>query len=415
MKLLKPILLGLCTSLFLVACEKAEPLTQYIITVQQPMTGNMPLSCLYANQTKDSLVFYSNCPWEITTYQGDDSWINIQGQKSGKANMFCRYGVTLSSNETGKARYAIFRITDSEQSDKAYTSFSFQQYASRIDGSLGNAPLVKSIQGSDGSEIRVAYDAMLRPLALSLKGNQTEHNLTMIYNDDERKIVVQEVSKFNYRDSTFFVQNAVEEGVYQQMNFNGVDNAFYDPYCLISLSTTSSANMRCDYNGTIQRSAVVDHLIEYRSFYMNDVFPVSFENAFKVLDQCGPFYTQYGIYYNGNGSLTIDDTHVADSMAIYRHYSDNRNVYETYKLSYSNVNNCATNLDVNQLLEGVDNCNPYLLLSMMRFARFTSVISEAKGRYNTYQVGTETNSNGSIRTMTVKDQNGKTITYTFIY
>ncbi|MBQ2360553.1 MAG: hypothetical protein II398_06630, partial [Prevotella sp.] len=68
-----------------------------------------------------------------------------------------------------------------------------------------------------------------------------------------------------------------------------------------------------------------------------------------------------------------------------------------------------------QLLEGVDNCNPYLLLSMMRFARFTSVISEAKGRYNTYQVGTETNSNGSIRTMTVKDQNGKTITYTFIY
>ena len=181
------------------------------------------------------------------------------------------------------------------------------------------------------------------------------------------------------------------------MNLNGLDNAFYDPYCLTSLSTTSKANMRCDYNGTIQRSAVVDHLIEYRSFYMNDVFPVSFENAFKVLDQCGPFYTQYGIYYNGNGSLTIDDTHVADSMAVY------------------NVNNCATNLDVNQLLEGVDNCNPYLLLSMMRFARFTSVISEAKGRYNTYQVGTETNSNGSIRTMTVKDQNGKTITYTFIY
>ena len=118
----------------MVACNEAEPFTQNIIAVYKPATGNIAASFLYANQTKDSLVFSSNRPWIITTYQGDDSWITINGQMSGKANMVCRYGVNLAPNETGQARMTIFRITDSEDPDKAYNSFSYQQYAIRIDG-----------------------------------------------------------------------------------------------------------------------------------------------------------------------------------------------------------------------------------------------------------------------------------------
>ena len=415
MKFLNAFRVCLGMSLLLVACEKAEPLTQYIISVHKPITGDLAISNLYANQTSDSLVFSTNRPWVITTYRGDDSWITINGAKQGKANMICHYGVTFTPNETGNARIAIFRITDSEEPDKAYTSFSYQQYASRIDGSLGNAPLVKTIKGSDGSEINISYDKNARPLLLSLKGNQTERNLDLSYNDYERKVTVKETSRFSYKDTTYLVNNVVQEGEYQQLSFAGVDNAFYDPYCLVNLSTTSKASMQCSVNGDLKRSAMVDRLVEYRPFYINDVFAVTFENAFKVLDLCGPFNTQYGIFYNGNGSLVIDDTHVADSMAIYRVYSDKHYVYETYTLSFGNVNNCATNIDVNHLIEGVDNCNPYMLLSMMRFARFTSVISEAKGKYNSYQVETTTNPNGSVKTMTVKDKNGQAITYTFVY
>lgn len=415
MRIFKSFLFCLGASLMMVACNEAEPFTQNIIAVYKPATGNIAASFLYANQIKDSLVFSSNRPWIITTYQGDDSWITINGQMSGKANMVCRYGVNLAPNETGQARMTIFRITDSEDPDKAYNSFSYQQYASRIDGSLGNAPLVKSIKGSDGSEIKVSYDAQSRPLELSMKGVQSERTLNLSYNDNETKVTVRETSKFNYKDTTYTVSNSVQEGTYQALTFTGVKNAFYDPYSLTGLTTTSGATLQCHQDGNLKRSAVVDHLVEYRAFYMNDVYAVSFENAFKVLDLCGPFYTQYGIYYNGKSSLMIDGTHVADSMVVYRHYSDNRNVYETYALSFGNANNCATNLDVNQLLEGTDNCNPYMLLSMFRLARFTSIVSEAKGKYNSYQVETVTNADGSVKTMTVRDKNGGVITYTFVY
>jgi hypothetical protein len=70
---------------------------------------------------------------------------------------------------------------------------------------------------------------------------------------------------------------------------------------------------------------------------------------------------------------------------------------------------------VNQLIEGVSQCNPYLLLSMMKFARFTNVVETAKGRFNSYVVKTTQNSNGAVQTMTVSDKSGQTITYTFEY
>ncbi|MBO4315870.1 MAG: BACON domain-containing protein [Prevotella sp.] len=415
MRLFRKIGVGMMVCGLVVACEKAEPLTQYIISVLKPMTGEIPLSCVYANQTEDSLVFYANRPWEITTYNGDDSWIDIHGEMKGKANMTCHYGVSFTQNNSGKARYTTFRITDSEKPDKAYASLAYQQYATRIDGSLGNAPLVKSVMGSDGSKIEIAYDGHARPTSLSMKKGGTERSLQLSYDDYERTVRVTEISQFDYKDTIYLCNNAILEGAYQAMSFAGVDNNFYDPYCLMELATNSSVSMRCTVNGDIKRTVNANHVVQYRSFLINEVFPVTFENAFKVLDQCGDFYTQYGIYYNGNGSLGIDDSHVADSMVVYRHYPDNKDVYETYQLTYGNVSNCATNIDVNHLVEGVEKCNPFMLLSMFKMARFTQVIAEAKGKYNSYQVETTANGDSSIRTMTVRDQNGASITFNFTY
>lgn len=415
MEIIKKIGVGICVCGLLAACDKAEPLTQYTISVMKPMTGSIPLSCIYANQTEDSLVFYSNRPWEITTYSGDASWIDIHGEWQGKAYTTCHYGVTFTQNNTGKARYTTFRITDSEKPDKAYASFAYQQYATRIDGSLGNAPLVKSITGSDGSEIAIAYDGFARPISLSMKKGEVERSLQLSYDDRERTVQVIESSQFAYKDTTYLFNHATLEGEYQELSFSGVENSFYDPYCLTALATNNTTALRSTVDGDIKRTVNANHVVEYRAFYMNEVYPVTFENAFKVLDQCGDFYTQYGIYYNGNGSLVIDDSHVADSMAVYRHYPDNRNVYETYQLSYSNVGNCATNIDVNHLIEGVENSNPFMLLSMFKMARFTQVISEAKGRYNSYRVETATNSDSSIKTMTVHDQMGNAVIYNFAY
>lgn len=415
MKIIKKIGLGVCACAMLVACEKAEPLTQYVISVQKPMMGEIPLSCIYANQTEDSLVFYSTRPWEITTYNGDASWINIHGEMKGKAYMTCHYGVTFTQNNTGKARYTAFRITDSENANKAYASLAYQQYATRIDGSLGNAPLAKSVTSSDGGKIEIAYDDHARPISFSLKKGNVERTMKMSYEDREQMVTVTETNQFVYKDTIYQINQAVLNGDFQELSFSGTDKAFYDPYCLTQLATDVNTSMRCTVNGDIKRTVNASHAIEYRAFYINDVFPVTFENAFKVLDQCGDFYTQYGIYYNGNGSLVIDDSHVADSMVVYRHYSDNKNVYETYALTYSNVSNCSTNLDVNHLIEGIENCNPYMLLSMFRMARFTQVVSEAKGRYNSYQVEVATNNDSSIKTMSVKSKSGDTVTYSFAY
>ena len=75
-----------------------------------------------------------------------------------------------------------------------------------------------------------------------------------------------------------------------------------------------------------------------------------------------------------------------------------------------------TSVDVNQLIGGVANCDPYLLLSFYKLARQTSVVAKAEGKKGTtYTVSTETNANGSVRTMAVTDHMGNKITYTFEY
>ena len=110
--------MGCLVGLFVTACDKAEPYTQYSISLLKPATGNLPMSFLYANQTSDSLVFYSSEAWEIEN-MNSGSWVTINGEKSGKGMAIIRYGVTFQPNTTREARAAVFRIIASEHKDKA--------------------------------------------------------------------------------------------------------------------------------------------------------------------------------------------------------------------------------------------------------------------------------------------------------
>ena len=154
----------------------------------------------------------------------------------------------------------------------------------------------------------------------------------------------------------------------------------------------------------------------YKAF-ANNGYEYSYANGFMVNNTIGDKFVQaYGFYYNSKGSLEPDGLHTADSIGVERIYSDHSHKAEMYKLEYSSVDNRKTSVDVNQLIEGVENCDPYMLLSFYKLARQTSVISKATGNKGTaYTITTTTNADGSVKTMQVANGNGGAITYTFGY
>ena len=65
------------------SCEKQEPSSFYSIQVALPHTGNYPIGYKYANEYSDSLKFLSYSPWKIEQTEGDEGFVNINGQTAG--------------------------------------------------------------------------------------------------------------------------------------------------------------------------------------------------------------------------------------------------------------------------------------------------------------------------------------------
>ena len=84
------------------------------------------------------------------------------------------------------------------------------------------------------------------------------------------------------------------------------------------------------------------------------------------------------------------------------------------RLSYGSGAICCQSVDVNQLIFGFADYNPFALLSLYRYTRSTSIITAAKSNDGNIEVVTQLNSDKSVNTMTVKRGN-KTVTYTFKY
>ena len=90
-------------------------------------------------------------------------------------------------------------------------------------------------------------------------------------------------------------------------------------------------------------------------------------------------------------------------------------VREDMKPTYSQNSNRCQSVDVNQLLLGVEECNPYQLIALFRDARCSYIIAEAATANGKYVVETTLNADKSVNTMTVTDKDGGKVKYTFIY
>lgn len=414
MKTLKTLFI-LCAGVTLSACSDLTPANNYSITVSSPLTGSLSVGYHYANEQSDSLIFYTNVPWSISTYSGDDSWVTFGGNLSGSADQMVSYGVSFTPNRTETSRYVSYRITDTDNSNKAYTTFAFSQFATRSDGSLGDAALVKKITGDDGSVITLAYDALDRPVALTLQTDSLDREMTFVYDDEDHTLTVnQSKCQFNYKDTTYQTSTFSLAGTLEDTNMQGVNAVLYIPRMLSSLSSDGEVTLS-KTTSTSSSTESVDVSAAYASFTQDGLYSYSYENGLVYNDVLGNFVDSYGYYYNGNGSLQVDSLHLADSVAVYHRYSDASVSSNTYTLSYSKVDNRKTSVDANQLILGINHCDPFLLVSFFKHARITSVISKAVGKHNTYEVSTTTHSDGSVNTLTVKDKYGRSKTYTFTY
>ena len=395
------------------SCEKQEPSSFYSIQVALPHTGNYPIGYKYANEYSDSLKFLSYSPWKIEQTEGDEGFVTINGQTAGKGNMIVSYGVTLSENTTGKSRFATYQIVDSEDASRAKATLRYVQFATRQDGALGNAAEVKNISGSDGSNIDITYDNCHRPLSISMSAGDMKREITFAYDDNDNTVTAtQSKYEFSYADTLFTYNNVKLNGSYMDRFLPNVNNYIYQPRMLMTLNSSETALVNT-FNDTRN---YIKQTMAYQAFSNNGI-EYSFANGFMVKNTIGNKFAQaIGVYYNGKSDLNVDIIYKADSIGIERVYSDHKHKSEIYKLSYSDISNRMTTVDANQLMEGVANCDPYLLLSFYKLARQSYVLAKAEGKKGaTYTFNTTANADGSIKTLAVTDANGNKTTYTFRY
>ena len=413
MKIIKTIFAAMAAVALVASCEEQEPSSFYSIQVALPHTGNYPIGYKYANEYSDSLKFLSYSPWKIEQTEGDEGFVTINGQTSGKGNMIVSYGVTLSENTTGKSRFATYQIVDSEDASRAKASLRYVQFATRQDGALGNAAEVKNISGSDGSNIDITYDNRHRPLSISMSAGDMKREITFAYDDYENTVTAtQSKYEFSYADTLFTYNNVKLNGSYMDRFLPNVNNYIYQPRLLMTLNSSETALVNT-FNDTRN---YIKQTMAYQAFSNNGI-EYSFANGFMVKNSIGNKFAQaIGVYYNSKSNLDVDSIYKADSIGVERVYSDNKHKSEMYKLSFSNISNRMTTVDANQLMEGVANCDPYLLLSFYKLARQSYVFAKAEGRKGArYTFDTKANADGSIKTLAVTDANGNKTTYTFSY
>ena len=337
------------------------------------------VTTLYANNVNDSLSFFSYGKWNVTrSATGNMDWLQLNLSK-GNGNTYYTLPVTFEQNTTGSGRGVQLNFIDSEHPDDARATLLYWQFATRGDGALGSAADVKAIHGSDSSLIELAYDEQHRPTLLRMTGPDAtgSRQLTLAYNDRDSIITVTDNMK-------------VLTSVY------GKD---YQPQRLIGGGDT----------------------IGYYSQYYTNGIPVSATNAFNVEHHTlNGQNTYYAFLLNGQ-SLQPDSLHCADSLRIATANAEGA-VVSKLKLAYSKTDNRCQSVDVNQLVFGVQQCDPYQLLSLFRYARQTSILSETSDeKGNGCVVEVSLNSDRSVSSMTVKQKSGGMVLpdipleYTFDY
>jgi len=328
------------------------------------------VTAVYANTVSDTVAVQSLGPWQI---DGSADWCTIS-QTSGKGSSFNVMQVSFLPNSTGKGRMAQFTIRDTNHPNEAYASWVYFQYATRGDGSLGDAALVKTITSSDGWSVSISYDQQSRPVnyrSLDPKGREEQVRIT--YDEAQGRLTVQTAEGSN--------------------DISGVMAAGYQAETLTGKNDT----------------------IGYGSQYYSNGMPVSANYAFNFESSWQNRRQVFAYLLNGQ-SLLPDSLHCADSLRYYRQTSYPLSErLEQLKLEYSQWDNRCQSVDVNQLLLGMDEMHPLQLLSLFRLTRSTSIIRRATSDQGTIVVDTELNADKSVRRMVVTGMDGKDVTYDFTY
>jgi hypothetical protein len=360
--------------------------------------------CLkYANEIRDSLVFVSYGDWQLQQ-EDNSSWCSI-ATTSGSGYVISRQVINMEQNVSGSSRSTTYKLVDVKHPDKASAEIFISQLATRGDGSLGNAPLVKSVKGSDGSEITATYDSFSRPTSLKMSTSDGLflRDITFTYNDYDSLVTVKVAKSIDaYKDTTYTLSNQV---------LTGKESVIGEPN---SLYTTNAGSWVKSLDGvTVGNKTVVDSV--YYGYFYSNYMAVSFNYALKAVHTSGAVNYAQGIYLNGQ-DCSGDKEHKADSVAITRKFPDGTSSTDVYKTTYSTMSNRMCSFDVNQLMEGVKNCDPYFLLSMFKYARNSYIISSAAGKKSTKTIAATLNTDKSVKTLTVKsDGDAEGVTYEFTY
>lgn len=333
---------------------------------------NISVSALaYANTAQGSVSFVAYGPWRIDVTEGD-SWLTPSASK-GSSMTYNIVPLKFGMNGTRAVRSAVVRLADTDNSE-VNSSFVLTQYGTRGDGSWGDAPLVNSIMGDDGSEINITYDDLCRPTAVSLEKNDAViRKLTLVWGDSILTVNGELTASFD----------------------NG-----YQPSKIVSTTDTI---------GLFSQSVAHSYLLSVSTAF----------NFEEHQDNSGEYIVQALLMNNQstNTSSTYDTEYSVDSLRYLHHRSDDTEMRVFMSIVYNTeaVSNRCQSVDANQLLLGVEECNPYLLLGLFRSARSASLFSEAHTSEGNYVMEAALNADKSINTLAVTDRGGNKITYTFCY
>ena len=355
-------LLIFCCSMF-VSCLNKDDSYSSGFTVYDP--ANRVVS-FYANGSSEPIIFFSYGNWSLTK-QTAAAWYDFT-PSAGSGETYSMVKVTADENRTGESRYGMIRMNDTDHPGKANADILILQHATRGDGSLGSASDVKRITGSDGSEMRFAYDNLHRPTDFRLtRGSEELRHLAITYRDGDSLMMV--------------VDGATQ--------FSSPFGKSFQPLYMIS-----------DRDSMGYTSV--------NSIYITGFFNFEHRNAVASTNTRVSF-----VFRHTDFSLDPDSLHRADSLFFYKGESLQRKL----GLTYSPHDNRCQSIDVNQLLLPLEDIDPYLLLSFYRYARNTSIISQAASPAGqTYaRMEVALNDNRSVHELKVIREDGTEVLYTFEY
>lgn len=319
---------------------------------------------VYANTPKSFVTFLAYGDWSVTKTEGVD-WCTLD-KTEGAGGYWYFINTTCKPNTTGQWRYARYQLQDKGDEDVT-ASFGLFQYATRGDGSMGGSPLVKTVTGDDGSLIELEYDAndCVSTLKMTKNGNVLR-DLRITYTAD---------SVMHVRTGSSVLEAKHDMGFQMEGK-------------LCSETDTFSVTLQSD-------------------LYVQTAFMV------KESKSNGEYNAQSLLFYNQK--FGGDNEHCADSLKYQRRMANGSVNTVKLKLSYSDYDNRNQSIDVNQLLLGIEDCNPYNLLCFFRHTRNSKVLKEATTASGSYKVDTELNTDKSVRTLAVTRPDGTKVTYTFTY